>query len=245
MSTIREKVWSPSVSLSPVAVANSVITVADTTGLHPKQIVDLFDGAGNTSQFEIKRILSNVLLQIGPVGSSINEISNPVAFNGGSLSMSEQGRNAMEWQYVLRNVYLEEPAVALRNILVDQYGEYFSSAVDSLGARRLAVDAERVTTSSDLIRNNYVTSPITTAAYIEVLAATSVDIKMLEIYDGSSSIMVLAIGPVGFEIDILYIIPGGNGQVKYTIPAGTRLSVKAVSANAINGELVINAYSIA
>ena len=35
-------------------------------------------------------------------------------------------------------------------------------------------------------------------------------------------------------------IPGGNGVEKLNIPAGTRLSVKAISATANVGELTIN-----
>lgn len=94
-----------------------------------------------------------------------------------------------------------------------------------------------------LVRNNYVSSPVTTAAYVQLIASTSATINQLDIFDSSGQTMVLAIGAVSSEVDTYYISPGGNGKIDLSIPAGSRVSVKAVSANASVGELTITALS--
>ena len=95
----------------------------------------------------------------------------------------------------------------------------------------------------DKFRNDYSSTAVTTAAYIQVLASTSAEANKIEIFDSSGQTLVLAFGAVGVEVDQIYIIPGGNGQVALHIPASTRLSVKAVSANATSGELTCNTYT--
>lgn len=92
-------------------------------------------------------------------------------------------------------------------------------------------------------RNDYSSSSVTTAAYTELVAALSADVSMLEVFDSSGQTMVLAIGGAGSEVDQVYIMPGGQGQVPLSIPSGSRVSVKAVSATANAGEISINFYS--
>jgi hypothetical protein len=87
------------------------------------------------------------------------------------------------------------------------------------------------------------TTPVTTAAYTELIASTSAAIKRLEIFDSSGQLLVLALGAAASEVDLLYILPGGNGQITQEIPAGTRVSIKAVSANATTGYIAINCYA--
>lgn len=97
--------------------------------------------------------------------------------------------------------------------------------------------------SVDLIRHSYDTVGVTTAAYTELVASTSGTIEKLRIFDSSGEIMILATGAAASETDVLYIEPGGPGDIELSIPSGTRLSVKALSANATTGDLVINGFS--
>jgi hypothetical protein len=123
---VYEKKW-PSVILTPISVANHIVTVPSVLGLHVKQIVVLLATGEDPQEFEIKRILSETQLRVGPKdGGRMNEYSNPIQFNGGTLAMSEQNRNPMASEIVLRAVYEEEPAVALRTILIDRLGDYYS-----------------------------------------------------------------------------------------------------------------------
>ena len=93
-----------------------------------------------------------------------------------------------------------------------------------------------------LYRNSYSVTPVTTAAYVQLVASMPAAVKEVEIFDSSGETLVLAIGGAGAEADKAYIFPGGNGRIPLQIASGARLSVKAVSANATSGELTINFY---
>jgi hypothetical protein len=88
--------------------------------------------------------------------------------------------------------------------------------------------------SVELARHEHST-PITTAAYTELIAATAGTIGQLLIFDSSGETLVLAVGGSGSEVDQLYI--------DLSIPAGSRVSIKAVSANTASGELTVTALS--
>ena len=92
-------------------------------------------------------------------------------------------------------------------------------------------------------RLDYSVSNVTTSAYTQVIAATSADITELEIFDSSGQTLVLAIGAAGFETAKINIFPGGNGRIPLYIATGSRIAIKALSANATAGEININLYS--
>lgn len=87
-------------------------------------------------------------------------------------------------------------------------------------------------TKVNLVRNDYGTTPVTTAAYVQLIASTSAISNLCETFDSSGQTLVLAVGAVGSEIDQFYINPGGNGQVPLLIPIASRVSIKAVTATA-------------
>jgi hypothetical protein len=95
----------------------------------------------------------------------------------------------------------------------------------------------------NLIRNDYSLTNVTTGAYVQLVASTAATINLLDVFDSSGNTMVLAVGGAGSEVDQFYISPGGNGRIELSIPSGSRISVKAVSANSTVGELVINCFS--
>lgn len=82
---------------------------------------------------------------------------------------------------------------------------------------------------------------VTTAAYVQLVAATAIALKGLDIFDSSGQTMVIAFGAAASEVDQFFVFPGGqNLIVRKAIPAGTRISIKAVSATADIGENTIN-----
>lgn len=93
-----------------------------------------------------------------------------------------------------------------------------------------------------IVRNDYSSVNVTTSAYTQLIASTSAQINKIQIFDSSGQTMVLAVGAAASEVDQIYIFPGGNGDVELLIPAGSRVSVKAVSATADSGELIINCF---
>jgi hypothetical protein len=96
--------------------------------------------------------------------------------------------------------------------------------------------------SVERFRNNYATFNATTGGYLQLIASMPVAVKEIEIFDSSGESLVLAIGGSGAESDKVYVFPGGNGRIPLQIAVAQRLSIKAVSATANSGELLINFY---
>lgn len=93
------------------------------------------------------------------------------------------------------------------------------------------------------VRLVYSSTNVTTATWVQLLptvGATSV--KEIEIFDSSGETLELGVGALGSEVSKSYVFPGGNGRIPLQITANTRLAVKAVSATANSGEIVINLY---
>lgn len=91
-----------------------------------------------------------------------------------------------------------------------------------------------------LVRNVYSSTNVTTGAYVQLIASTAAVINKIQIFDSSGQTLALAFGAAASEVNKIYIFPGGNGDVDMAIPAGTRVSVIAISATASVGELDIN-----
>ena len=89
------------------------------------------------------------------------------------------------------------------------------------------------------VRNDYTSTGVTTSAYVQLVASTTSAANRLQIFDSSGQTMILALGGAGSEVDTIYITPGGI-DIDYAIPASTRVSIKALSANASVGEIDIN-----
>lgn len=96
--------------------------------------------------------------------------------------------------------------------------------------------------SVEFVRNDYTSTGVTTAAYTQLIASTTAATKRLDLFDSSGQTLKLAVGGSGSEVDQFLIYPGGNGQLNLAIPAGSRISIKAVSANASVGELDLNLF---
>ncbi len=89
-----------------------------------------------------------------------------------------------------------------------------------------------------LARHDY-TVPVTTLAYTTLVASLPAAVSQLFIFDSSGQTLVLAVGAAASEVDQAYVIPGGNGELNLKIPTGSRVSIKAVSANATVGEISV------
>ena len=94
--------------------------------------------------------------------------------------------------------------------------------------------------TAQLIRNVYSTTNVTTAAYVQLVASTTSNINRLWIFDSSGQDFVLAVGAAASEVDQIQISPGGwDAPIDLFIPSGSRISIKAVSATANSGILLI------
>lgn len=91
---------------------------------------------------------------------------------------------------------------------------------------------------------DYSATPVTSAAYVTLIAATSAAITELEIFDSSGQLMIIAIGAAAAEVDQVYDFPGGNGRIPLEIAAGSRVSIKAASTTASVGYIAVNTYGV-
>lgn len=98
-------------------------------------------------------------------------------------------------------------------------------------------------TSVLLYRNVYSTTNVTTAAYTQVVASLASAVTIIDIFDSSGQVLAIATGAAGSESQKAYIYPGGNGQIPLSIAAGTRVSIRAISSNAVSGEINMTFYS--
>jgi hypothetical protein len=102
---------------------------------------------------------------------------------------------------------------------------------------------EQGRTAVDTARHSYSSTPVNTTNWQQLIASTSGAIRRVEIFDSSGQTLELGVGAPGSEVRQILIFPGGNGVVPLTIASGARVSVRAVSATANEGEISINFYS--
>lgn len=77
---------------------------------------------------------------------------------------------------------------------------------------------------------------IPTAGWTEIVASIASSSSHFVINDTGGQVMELALGGVGSEQKIINVPPGGFGTaIALTIPAGSRISVRAVDADATAG----------
>lgn len=91
---------------------------------------------------------------------------------------------------------------------------------------------------ADSARNDYTSTAVTSGAWVQLIAATAAVAKGLYLFDSSGQTLELGFGAAAAESRRLIITPGGfDGLVQLAIPAGTRLSLRAISATANTGEI--------
>jgi len=88
-------------------------------------------------------------------------------------------------------------------------------------------------------RNDYSSTNVTTVSWIELIASTTDAVTKVSIFDSSGETLELGVGPSGSEVRKI-LIPAGGVDVECIIAAGSRVCVRAVSADASTGELSIN-----
>lgn len=94
-------------------------------------------------------------------------------------------------------------------------------------------------------RIDYGSAPVTTGAWTQVFAAASVTaaVGYVSIFDSGGRTMELGTGGAGSESRLILIPPGGEDYA-LTIASGTRLSIRALGANATVGELDVNLFGV-
>jgi len=169
---------------------------------------------------------------------------NLTAIEGVNVSVNTGNADAGTQRVVIAT---NQPSVAITGTVTANTGlsqpltdaQLRASAVPVSGT----VQIQNGVTYLDRARNVHSSTNITTGTWVVLLSSVGATaVKEIEIFDSSGETLEIGIGAAGSEVAKAYIIPGGNGRIPFQIPAGTRLSVKAVSATANSGELIVNLY---
>lgn len=100
------------------------------------------------------------------------------------------------------------------------------------------------TPSSSIARTVYSTTNVGTSNWVVLVASTIANVTSISCFDSSGQTLKLGIAPVGAdadsERDLLIIPPGGFYPLAAYVPVGYRISIKALSATASQGENDLN-----
>lgn len=121
-------------------------------------------------------------------------------------------------------------------------GQQASLQLDSAGNLKTTSATVGTGLANAPLYKDYSAGSIGTGAYTQLVASTTSAANTIEIFDSSGQLLYLATGAAGAEVNQMIIFPGGNGRVTLQIPAGTRVSAKAITASATSGYLAINFY---
>jgi hypothetical protein len=95
--------------------------------------------------------------------------------------------------------------------------------------------------------HSYTSTPVTTAAWVEIISATTAPCSALEIFSGNGAIIKLSLGAAGQEdaSEIkYYVIPGGSSiLLPIEVAKGKRISAKSMDTTANSGSLVFNFFA--
>ena len=91
-------------------------------------------------------------------------------------------------------------------------------------------------------RHDYSGGNVTTGAWTQLIASLASAVNGIMLFDSSGQTLELGVGAPASEARVLLIPPGGlNGFIPLRIASGARVSVRAVSADATEGELNLTA----
>lgn len=126
-----------------------IIKIASASGFKVKQRIVVSAIGQPQLVLQVKRIIGPDTLVVGPLPTTQKDntltartdLSAYTVILSAYIYAEEQDKAVLKPDDILQAVYDQEPAVALRSVLVDEYGRYFSTVTDTHGNIRLAVDA--------------------------------------------------------------------------------------------------------
>ena len=89
---------------------------------------------------------------------------------------------------------------------------------------------------------DYGVTPVTTGAWVQIEPSLPANVRKIEVFDSSGSVIELAYGPAGSETMAIILAPGGRTLEPCLLNMGMALSLRALDANASSGQFVLNAF---
>ena len=238
VSQMTEKMW-PFLLIGPIIVnINGVITCSSTKGLRLKQIVT-FDKAGvGPKDFEIKRVISDTEFLVGDPSLRMGAISQPVEYNGGLAAINEQERNTIGEGYVIRNVYESDPILALRTIMVDEFGNHFNTQ-NPLPVQLSdgSINIETVNANLSVFLTHLDNFPVAGDIFDSIRIGDGVDLLEIE-PDGSINVNVLGniAGNSKNFFNVITSVPIASQTtiITYTVPLATTADLFRIEVTGTN-----------
>lgn len=212
--------------------ANGQIELADTTFFKVKQRVVVTADTEPNLELEVKAVLSDTILVVGPQNSNIKQITNISAYTvakNAAILADEQVRPGITFDEIHRAVYDEEPTAAYRSVFVDRWGRYYDAG-NPLHVQLSDGSVNIGTVNADLdVQLTDKESAPGEADYDIVRVGNGINELDIE-DDGSINVNITPISnPEIFNIDI----DNANEEETIPVPAGTkRFKIKLRSGNA-------------
>lgn len=179
-----------------------------------------------------------------------------IATNQPTLPVQLTGTNSVFLDVGTYGLNYGTPAASLR--VSSQIGNAsgaanFAAGITTAQTLRVVIATDQTSIPAKLgggsiayrLLNAFTTSPVTTAAYVQLVASAASNSNAFQYYNDSGQTLVLATGAIGVEIDQFYLFPtstnSGPAIVQIFQGGGQRLSIKAIGASATTGSLLINA----
>jgi len=146
MGQFSEKKWPvvPPLALTANGGVDGSVQVSDTSNFYVGQIVHLISSSVGSTQYKVRQVFSSTLLYVSKPESAYSlraDMSSFTTADSALISADQQPRPAIVSDEIIRATYANEPAVAVRSLLVDKLGNKIDSVVGVDGRNRLAVDA--------------------------------------------------------------------------------------------------------
>ena len=208
--------------------ANGKLTIADACIFKVKQQVNLSSNTLPNLNLEIKSILDDFTILVGPTSSNIftySDISAYLVADGANIWTIEQKRSSVPVEEINRAVYEEEPTVATRVVMVDKCGEKYGPGNPLPIAFDGTVTVGNVTITDDdgdeLAINN------DGSINVNVLTSPSASPGLNTTYNAISAVTA------GVETTLLTITAPANGMKFYKIDvSGENITLFRVKINA-------------
>ena len=112
--------------------AQGIVTMADTAGYKVKGKAFIAATGQQVIELQVQRVISSTQLILGPIGSTpepqnFQNISAYTVAANAVIGFVEQSKNKIKPDDIEQAVYEADPTVALRNVLVDQYGRFYNN----------------------------------------------------------------------------------------------------------------------
>lgn len=156
-----EKRWGPvSQAFTANGTVQGVIEVVNAADFYVKQQVSLTSNTQTLLTCEVKSV-TPTSIQVGPKGpiSKFSDISAFTVADGAAIQAATQEKSSIKPEEIIHAIYERDPAVALRNLMVNRFGLPIDTVTGIDGRTRLAVDAALTVESLSVNLNAFGPSP--------------------------------------------------------------------------------------